>query len=50
MSLGPIGIESKENEVLVKLIVPQLLKKFPALYGTQRFTAVLISAYDLALS
>ena len=35
---------------LLKLTVPQLVKKAPTLYGTQRFIAVLSTAHNLSLS
>jgi len=34
-----------EQSSLEKLTVPQLAKKFPALYGTRRFVAVFTTAY-----
>jgi hypothetical protein len=36
--------------LLQKLIVPHLVKKFPAFYGTQRFITVFTTACHLALS
>jgi hypothetical protein len=37
-------------EQLEKLTVPQLVKKFPAFYGTRRFITAFTRACDLSLS
>jgi len=41
-----------ENRValLEKLTVPQLIKKFPAFYGTRKFIAAFTSARHMSLS
>jgi hypothetical protein len=36
------GVEQSSFE---KLTVPQLVKKFPAMYGTRRFVSVFTTAY-----
>jgi hypothetical protein len=35
--------------LLEKLTVPQILKKFPTLYGTRRFTVTFTTTYLLSL-
>jgi hypothetical protein len=41
-------ITSWSRILLEKLTVPQLVKKFPTLYGTARFIAVCTRAHHLA--
>ena len=49
-SLASYLTNSKEQCPLEKIIIPQLVKIFPALYGTKRFITAFTRAYHLSLS
>ena len=45
-----VGLTACSRVLLEKLTVPQLVKKFPAFYGTRRFITAFTSAGHLSLS
>jgi len=47
---GRLQLTLQSRVLLVKLTVTQLIKKFPALYGTRRFVTVFIGAHHWSLS